>query len=84
VTPLHFIDAVALTRPDVIAKGIDAIVAELLAFKARREHAHVWDSEAFRRLLLAAPGLIERPFEIVCEVEGDVTFFEYFAILQLG
>jgi SAM-dependent methyltransferase len=83
VDPLHFVDMVALLRPDVVALGVDSIRAHVSLLRQRREHAHVWDSEAFRTFLEHCAALLGVNFRFVFEAAGDETGFEYFAIVEI-
>jgi SAM-dependent methyltransferase len=83
VDPVHFVDTLALTRPDVLARGVDAIVEELAILKSRREHAHVWDSETFRALVLSSAERFGRTLRVRFEATGEATLCEYFGVFEL-
>jgi SAM-dependent methyltransferase len=79
----HFMDIVAFTRPDIVSQGVDAIVGQLRLLKARREHAHVWNSDTFREFVVRNGALFGKTLETVFEAVADETLFEYFAIVRV-
>lgn len=78
----HYLDFLAATT-DFITKLSPAEQAEHIArAKARREHSHVWDSDAFRELLLLALPLTGRRAIPRFESLGEGNQFEYFGVWE--
>ncbi len=78
----HYLDFLTATT-DWITQLSPADQAEHIArAKARREHSHVWDSEAFRELLLLALPLTGRRAAPCFESVGERNQFEYFGVWE--
>jgi SAM-dependent methyltransferase len=82
VSPLHFVDAVVLFNPEDIADGVDAIERRIEWLRRRAEHAHLWDSDAFRDFVARCFQHLGIQAKVVFEAPGEVTRHEYFGIYE--
>jgi SAM-dependent methyltransferase len=82
VSPLHYVDAVVLFNPEDIADGIDAIERRIEWLTTRAEHAHLWDSDAFRDFVARCFAHLGIQATVVFEAPGEVTRHEYFGIYE--
>jgi SAM-dependent methyltransferase len=79
----HYVELLEHTRPDVFSDR-GCFVAALAEAAARREHAHVWDSDAFRTFMARSASTLGLVWEPVYESAAAANHFEYFVVLRKG
>jgi SAM-dependent methyltransferase len=82
VSLVHYWDILALTRPDLAQSGVAVIESAARELQRRAEHAHVWNSAAFRAFLDRTLEVLGVRAPFVFEATGDQTHHEYFAVLE--
>jgi SAM-dependent methyltransferase len=82
VTDDHYLDFLRHVHPEVMALPLADLQPHVENVRRRREHAHVWDSDSFRRFLIRSLALWQMDATCVCEVDGDANQFEYFSVWQ--
>jgi hypothetical protein len=82
VSLVHYFDLMTLLEPSIVSRGVTEIEARAKVFRERAEHAHVWDSVAFRSFVDRTLALLAISAHFVFEVTGDLTRHEYFAVLE--
>jgi len=79
----HYVELLERTRPDVFSDR-DRFAVALEEAAARREHAHVWDSDAFRAFLAHSARTLGLAWQPVYESAAVTNHFEYFVVLRKG
>jgi SAM-dependent methyltransferase len=82
VSDAHYVDLLFIYAPKVLYEGVSAIEPRLKEFRRRAEHAHVWDTQAFREFLTRALRVCDIEAELVAEVTGDESLSEYLAVYR--
>jgi SAM-dependent methyltransferase len=82
VSDAHYVDLLVLFCPSDVALGVSTIGQRLGDFRRRLEHAHVWDSSAFRELVTRGCRVVDVEAKIVLEATGDETASECLIVLQ--
>ncbi len=78
----HYLDFLRHVGKHVFEEPGRDIKADIAFVRSRREHAHVWDSDAFRDFLVRCKSVLGIDFEIEYQSSGDENSIEYFAILK--
>ena len=76
----RYLDFLAALYPAAIEQGGPALADALAAVRARREHAHVWDSAAFTEFLDQAMAYSHIRAEALYTCTGDENGFEHFSV----
>lgn len=79
VTDEHYEDFLRAVHPEVL-KNETTFREALGAVRARREHAHVWDSESFRAFLQQCQEKLSLDVKPLFECYGSDTALEYFGV----
>jgi SAM-dependent methyltransferase len=82
VTDLHYVDFLAHVHPELLRGGVDEIARQVEIQRSRREHPHVWTSEAFREFLEKTFDLLGLRVNWLFEATSAENGFEYFAVLE--
>jgi len=79
VTDTHYLDFLRHVHPEVFndSQGVERHIANV---RKRREHAHVWDSQAFQDFLLKSLTLLQIKAVCIFEVSGQQNYCEYFSV----
>ena len=80
VSDEQYIDFLGGVHPKVLRAGADALDKALASVRARREHAHVWDSAAFKEFLERAFAHLSIRAELVYESRGPQNSLEYYSV----
>lgn len=84
VSDLHYIDFLLGVDPNRLFRLNEEGQKELIEHvKNRREHAHVWDSNAFREFLHKCAEFLNINGECLYESTGDENNFEYFSVWKI-
>jgi SAM-dependent methyltransferase len=79
----HYLDFLRATAPwDWSATPLEEHGRHIAIARARREHCHVWDSAAFRELLLLSLPLTGHRATLLFESAGEANGFEYFSVWE--
>lgn len=82
VTDEHYLDFLAHVHPEVMNLPDAQRSVHVEHVRARREHAHVWDSYSFRSFMTQTLHLLRLEHRILYESSGDDNHFEYFVTLE--
>lgn len=80
VTDDHYRDFLAGIHPHILSLPEDQIAVHLASVRARREHAHVWDSNTFRAFLVATLSMFNENATCLYESFGHENQLEYFSV----
>ncbi len=80
VSDEQYIDFLGGVHPKVLRSGAAALDKALASVRARREHAHVWDSAAFREFLERAFAHLTIRAELLYESTGAQNSLEHFSV----
>ena len=80
VTDAHYIDFLRAVHPEVFSRPPEQFERDLAGVRARREHAHVWDSAAFAAFMREVLSLLNISAIPEVELLGSQTGHEYFAV----
>jgi SAM-dependent methyltransferase len=80
VTDDHYLHFLAYVHPQVMTLPPDQRQIHVDRVRARREHAHVWDSGSFRSFVVATLSFLSEHATCVYEVPGDENHYEYFSV----
>lgn len=80
VTDDHYLDFLAGVHPDQVTLPDDEVAAHLANVRSRREHAHVWDSNAFHAFMVATLSLFNENVTCMYESFGHQNHLEYFSV----
>lgn len=80
VSDAHYIDFLGGVYPTLLRDGGRALDDALASVRARREHAHVWDSAAFKEFLERAFAHLSIRAELLYENTGAQNNLEYFSV----
>jgi hypothetical protein len=83
VDPAHYVDLLERVRPEVFEDRV-RFLAALEDAAHRREHAHVWNSQSFRRFWARTASLLGLTAPSVYESDGLANHFEYFSVVRKG
>lgn len=83
VSDEHYIDFLKYVHPEVYNQGGKVVSDALLRVRNRREHSHVWDSNAFKNLLQTTIHRLNLgPAFILWDNKGESNYIEYFAVIK--
>jgi SAM-dependent methyltransferase len=82
VTDDHYMDFIRGVHPELLDLDAEKLQQHVDKIRARREHAHVWDSATFRDFLLRSLDLLQVRANCLYETNGRENRFEYFAVWQ--
>jgi len=80
VSDEQYIDFLGGVHPKVLRSGAAALDKALASVRARREHAHVWDSTAFKEFLERAFSHLDIRAELQYESSGAQNSLEHFSV----
>ena len=80
VSDAHYLDFLKAVHPEVFSRPAEQFARDLAGVKARREHAHVWNSASFASFMREALGLLKIMATAEVELLGTQTGHEYFAL----
>lgn len=80
VSDEQYIDFLGGVHPKVLRSGAAAFDKALASVRARREHAHVWDSTAFKEFLERAFSHLDIRAELQYESTGAQNSLEHFSV----
>ena len=80
VSDAHYLDFLKAVHPEVFSRPAEQFARDLAGVKARREHAHVWNSASFASFMREALGLLKIMATAEVELLGTQTGHEYFAV----
>jgi SAM-dependent methyltransferase len=80
VSDEQYIDFLGGVYPKLLREGGAALDTALASVRARREHAHVWDSTAFREFLDRALSHLAIHAELLYESTGAQNSLEHFSV----
>lgn len=80
VTDEHYLDFLTHVHPEVMSSSPEEIAAHVASVRARREHAHVWDSASFEEFLERALGLLGIRATPLLVRRGDENGYEHFSV----
>ncbi len=78
----HYYDFLRAVVPGIVAVSPEERRDHVGRARARREHAHVWDSASFQEALLLAVPLTGYRARLLFESIGDANQFEYFSVWE--
>ena len=76
----HYIDLLRAINPDAFNHGEKALQDAIDQQRVRREHAHVWSSESFKKFLLASLDALDLSAACLYESMGTDNKLEYFSV----
>ncbi len=82
VSDEHYLDFLFAVQPSFRSLPDDELNQHLAGVRARREHAHVWDSRSFKAFLLSTLEYLGEHASCCFEIDGDATGAEYFSVWQ--
>ncbi len=80
VSDEQYIDFLGGVYPKLVREGGAALDSALASVRARREHAHVWDSQAFKDFLDRALSHLLIRAELMYESTGSQNGLEHFSV----
>ena len=80
VSDAHYLDFLKAVHPEVFSRPAEQFARDLAGVRARREHAHVWNSASFASFMREALGLLKIMATAEVELLGTQTGHEYFAL----
>ncbi|TXI81200.1 MAG: class I SAM-dependent methyltransferase [Crocinitomicaceae bacterium] len=80
VSDAHYLDFLKAVHPEVFSRPAEQFARDLAGVRARREHAHVWNSASFVSFMREALGLLKITATAEVELLGTQTGHEYFAV----
>jgi SAM-dependent methyltransferase len=80
ITDVHYVDYLRSVRPEVFDLSEQDFEKALQHARSRREHIHVWDSEAFREFLIMSLDLLKINSTCLFESIGKENHAEYFSV----
>ncbi len=82
VTDEHYLDFLKAVHPEHFNQPKEIVQEYVEKVKARREHAHVWNSDTFENFLVETLKRLKIQAKPLYETDGDQNGFEYFGVWQ--
>ncbi len=82
VSDEHYLDLIEAEHPEMLRRSPEEIRQAVALARLRREHAHVWNSEAFRQFLSASLKVLSVRARCLYESDGADNGFEFFSVWE--
>ncbi|MCX8037785.1 MAG: methyltransferase domain-containing protein [Candidatus Sumerlaeia bacterium] len=82
VSDAHYLELIEAEHPEMMQRSAEEIRQAVALARSRREHVHVWDSEAFRSFLSASLNVLSIRARCLYESDGADNGFEFFSVWE--